>query len=234
MLVTALCAHARDHGITSIFLLTETAQAFFLHLDFSRVERSEVPDAVKASVEFRGACPASAVAMRRDIERAEAEGTHRDQSPGNQSFDPYVPRPMVALKRLESDGWRLKRYAVCHESQSFDESRFSGGVSLALSTLPQPARTRERVGAGFLILHQGNGIDYTVLGWWDRQNELPLRVFVCDRPGTNRWRPARESESVCVWDLQILWAEREAYVRTVLARPHAGAADEYLAANALS
>jgi hypothetical protein len=118
---------------------------------------------------------------------------------------------------------------VCHAGQEFDERRFSGGIELALAALPQPARTDERPGVAFLILHQGNGIDYTVLAWWDRENELPLRVFVCDRPGSNDWRHARDSESVCVWDLQVIWAEREAYIRTVLGDAVPDAVAAYLA-----
>jgi hypothetical protein len=140
----------------------------------------------------------------------------------------YKPRAIDPLPRLSVDGWEIKRYSVCHAGQAFDERRFGGGVDLALAALPRPSRTAERPGVGFLILHQGNGIDYTVLAWWDRENELPLRVFVCDRPGANLWRPARESESVCVWDLQVIWAEREMYVRTLLSDSVPDAAAAYL------
>lgn len=132
---------------------------------------------------------------------------------------PYKPRQIESLAPISIGDWRLKRYSVCHEDHRFDESRFVDGVDLAFKALPHPARTAERVGVGFIILHQGNGIDYTVLGWWDRENELPMRVFVCDQPGSNTWRPAAGSESICVWDLQVIWAERDAYVNTVLAGP---------------
>ena len=144
-------------------------------------------------------------------------------------MQPYKARRIDQLPRLSVDGWVLKRYSVCHASQTFDELRFSGGVELAVAALPQPATTAERPGVGFLILHQGREIDYTVLAWWDRENELPLRVFVCDRPGANEWRRARDSESVCVWDLQVIWAEREAYVRTILADALPDAVAAYLA-----
>lgn len=142
---------------------------------------------------------------------------------------PYKARRIDPLPQLSVDGWVLKQYSVCHAGQTFDDTRFSGGVTHAVAALPRPARTTERPGVGFVILHQGNGIDYTVLAWWDRENELPLRVFVCDRPGANEWRRARDSESVCVWDLQIIWAEREAYVQTILAGAVPDAVALYLA-----
>ena len=40
------------------------------------------------------------------------------------------------------------------------------------------------------------------------------RVFLAD--DATSWRPAGPSESFCIWDLCVLWHEREAYVRTML------------------
>lgn len=55
---------ARARGARTVYLLTETAEAFFPKLGFRRVTRDEVEPAVKQSVEFTTACPASAVVMR--------------------------------------------------------------------------------------------------------------------------------------------------------------------------
>jgi hypothetical protein len=46
--------------------------------------------------------------------------------------------------------------------------------------------------------------------------------------GPEGWRPAAGGESFCVWDLRVIWWEREAYVTTVLAgRP--GGVEAYVA-----
>jgi len=55
---------ARGAGVEELYLLTTTAEGFFPRLGFERVERGELPAALGASAELRGACPASAVAMR--------------------------------------------------------------------------------------------------------------------------------------------------------------------------
>ena len=68
-LVDACLSHARASGITTLVLLTQTAESLFARMGFRRVERTEVPETVKASAEFRGACPASAVAMLRRLDR---------------------------------------------------------------------------------------------------------------------------------------------------------------------
>jgi hypothetical protein len=127
----------------------------------------------------------------------------------------YQPRRIFRHPNLTAGDWDLKRYAITMESATVEPTRFEGARSLALAALPLPARTSHRLGVGFLIEHQGDGVDYCILAWWDRENELPIRVFV-QEPGAG-WRPARGSESVCVWDLEVIAAERAAYVATALA-----------------
>jgi amino-acid N-acetyltransferase len=56
---------ARQAGNNSVFLLTTTADRYFPGLGFERIGRELVPPGVQQSVEFRGACPDSAVIMRR-------------------------------------------------------------------------------------------------------------------------------------------------------------------------
>lgn len=58
---------ARARGVRSVYLLTETAAEFFPRFGFRTVQRKEVDPAVQRSIEFTGACPDSAIAMRADI-----------------------------------------------------------------------------------------------------------------------------------------------------------------------
>jgi len=64
-LVEAALSNPAD--LTQVYLLTETAGGFFGRLGFRRTSRSRVPPAVRASVEFTTACPASAIAMTRRL-----------------------------------------------------------------------------------------------------------------------------------------------------------------------
>jgi len=54
---------ARERGVLTVYLLTETAMDFFRRFGFKLASRSRVPLAVKQSVEFAHACPASARVM---------------------------------------------------------------------------------------------------------------------------------------------------------------------------
>jgi len=67
-LVESLLRRAGTRGVREIYLLTTTAEHFFPRFGFARISRGDVAPAVRASEEFRGACPDSAVAMRRVLE----------------------------------------------------------------------------------------------------------------------------------------------------------------------
>ncbi|MDZ4867409.1 MAG: arsenic resistance N-acetyltransferase ArsN2 [Alphaproteobacteria bacterium] len=62
-LVARLIAALKRRGVRRVALLTATAERFFARRGFVRVAWEDVPDGVRASEEFRGACPASAIAM---------------------------------------------------------------------------------------------------------------------------------------------------------------------------
>ena len=66
-LVERILEYAEENGIEELFLLTTTAEDYFPRFGFTRTTRSAVPPAVKASAEFRGACPDTALVMMRRI-----------------------------------------------------------------------------------------------------------------------------------------------------------------------
>ena len=66
-LVERLLEGAEVAGIEELYLLTTTADQYFPRFGFTRTTRSAVPDAVKASAEFQGACPNTAIVMTRRV-----------------------------------------------------------------------------------------------------------------------------------------------------------------------
>jgi amino-acid N-acetyltransferase len=56
---------AAERGVREMYLLTTGAEGYFPRLGFVRVAREEMPASLGASEQLRGACPATAIAMRR-------------------------------------------------------------------------------------------------------------------------------------------------------------------------
>jgi amino-acid N-acetyltransferase len=66
-LVERVLEDARAAGVRDVYLLTTTADHYFPRLGFTSVGRDTVPAGLQVSAEFTGACPASAVVMRKAL-----------------------------------------------------------------------------------------------------------------------------------------------------------------------
>ncbi len=62
-LVQRLLERARQSGVRHAYLLTTTATSYFHRLGFAALPRDQVDRAVQASLEFRGLCCDTAIAM---------------------------------------------------------------------------------------------------------------------------------------------------------------------------
>jgi amino-acid N-acetyltransferase len=60
-------ARAIELRVPALYLLTTTAERFFPRFGFAPITRDDVPAGVRESVEFRSACPASAIVMRKEL-----------------------------------------------------------------------------------------------------------------------------------------------------------------------
>ncbi|HEX9939822.1 MAG TPA: arsenic resistance N-acetyltransferase ArsN2 [Longimicrobium sp.] len=54
---------ARERGLESVYLLTNTAAGYFPKLGFTPVPREQVPDGVRTSLQFASVCPSTANVM---------------------------------------------------------------------------------------------------------------------------------------------------------------------------
>ena len=66
-LVEHLLERAEEAGIDELYLLTTTAENYFPRFGFVPTTRAAVPHELKSSAEFRGACPDTAIVMKRQL-----------------------------------------------------------------------------------------------------------------------------------------------------------------------
>ncbi|MGH2572510.1 MAG: HAD-IIA family hydrolase [Actinomycetota bacterium] len=67
--VAAAISDARARGLAHVSLFTETAAAFFERMGFRPVQRSDLPEPVRASPQAAMECSASAIGMAMDLDR---------------------------------------------------------------------------------------------------------------------------------------------------------------------
>lgn len=58
---------SKQKSLSELYLLTETAPAYFDQKNYTKISREEVPAEIRRSSEFSHVCPVSAVVMRKKI-----------------------------------------------------------------------------------------------------------------------------------------------------------------------
>ncbi|MGN6789670.1 MAG: hypothetical protein ACTHJP_09095 [Rhodanobacteraceae bacterium] len=64
----------------------------------------------------------------------------------------------------------------------------------------------------FAIFHCGSTCLYLVLAWWGNDNELFTSVSVKTAAG---WIEQPDRYSFCIYDLEVMWEERQVYIDTM-------------------
>lgn len=123
-LVERCIADATDARLSTLVLLTTTAERFFPRFGFEVVDRERVSEAVRESAEFRGACPASATVMRLTLSAAaprpaEAAASIRAASPAD----------AAAMAEIYNAGirGRMATFETRERSAADIEAWFTGG-----------------------------------------------------------------------------------------------------------
>lgn len=70
-LTEAAVSLARSLRTPAVYLLTTTAESYFPRFGFVQTTRELVPTGVQQSIEFRSACPTSAIVMRKRLNESE-------------------------------------------------------------------------------------------------------------------------------------------------------------------
>lgn len=66
-LVNHLEMYAVCRNVKEIYLLTTTAESFFINLGYSTIDRDMAPEVIKSTLEFQSLCPTSAIPMVKNI-----------------------------------------------------------------------------------------------------------------------------------------------------------------------
>jgi amino-acid N-acetyltransferase len=67
LLVEFAIQYLIKNGINEIYLLTTTAEGYFLKFGFKSVNRSKIPSAIQKTKQFESICPQTAIVMSRSI-----------------------------------------------------------------------------------------------------------------------------------------------------------------------
>jgi hypothetical protein len=119
----------------------------------------------------------------------------------------FTPRRIVSRSDWsDSDG--IKIYTISASGRDVDHRLFTAQLGAMKAEVPL---VWNRTPA-FCIFHEGASAPYLVLGWWGNDNELFTRVAVREPEG---WAIDPLRYSFCLWDLEVMWHERLAFIETM-------------------
>lgn len=144
--------------------------------------------------------------------------------------EPYAPRTRIRLDPVEVAGFALRVHWIDVEGRTAPPSGLlAAALDHAAVVLPAAADAEGGAeGLGYLILHRGVQGTWLLMQWWAHGDILCGRLSRAE-PGTTLLEPWDDRPLIaCVWEMEAMMEERDAWVRTMMtARP---SRDAWLAA----
>ncbi len=131
----------------------------------------------------------------------------------------YSPRQVIAFPAIQVKGRDLKVYGVFSSSERIAEFPDLSYLGDSVAELVSKCEGEDDHGIGFVILHLAKDGDYLLLSQWRDANMLQHQVYqgaVVERRLSGMRSLAASAIVACVWELEIMKFERDAWVRTVL------------------
>jgi hypothetical protein len=127
----------------------------------------------------------------------------------------YQPRNICFEGIREYHGWKMKLYSIVYREENRSELLAQQSRKLPETELPPIGDGN--YGLGFLIVHHGKDANFVLLDWWCNENELRHQVYYStkEQPG-QLIRQNSSSPIACVWDLGVIYHERNAWVRHMM------------------
>jgi hypothetical protein len=114
-------------------------------------------------------------------------------------------------------GWQLKVYGISASGEWIANNVVEAALSHVADNVPWP--DREDVRYGFVTIHAGEDSVWLLVDIW--MDEI-LRHFLYAATDSSQpqFKPGpRDGTTACVWELQVIRHERDAWVEHVLSKP---------------
>ena len=116
-------------------------------------------------------------------------------------FEPLLTVPLTSY--CDPDG--LKLYTISAKGQPVRHHLYVE----RLAHIKRQKKINSSMPA-FAIFHDGASMEYLVVAWWMNENELFISVSVRQ---DDAWIEDQSKYSFCIWDLELIWHERNSFIR---------------------
>ena len=135
-------------------------------------------------------------------------------------FETYQARKITYEGLEEVDGWQVKLYTISQrnsfqavESLQAVQTQLDGLLALAYqSALPLHQHA-------FVIVHEAREGIWVLLNWWTGGEMLETMTrFISPDTPTELLPSPHTGPLICIWELEVVWHERMAWISHVLSK----------------
>lgn len=144
-------------------------------------------------------------------------------------FEQYQDRKICFYGLLEVAGWQVKTYTISNKP-AFTAHAIKDSILAALPAwLSTPAGSPlPAYNHAFLIIHEAREGVWVLLNWWTGGEMVARSTWFVGYEGPPKILHQPENDGlVCVWELEVLWHERKAWIEHVLQHPQSPFFDRY-------
>lgn len=141
----------------------------------------------------------------------------------------YAPRPVRFNGNFVFGAWRIKLYTISIRNENVEESRINEvKVHLGEWLEKSKAYPLDTYQIATLIIHEGTEGCFLVLNWWIGENMLQNFCYLKRHGEPDFQLYSDQGMMTCIWEMAVLWHERNAWVRHILQQPDNPDVDGYL------
>lgn len=137
-------------------------------------------------------------------------------------FTAYQPRVIRFMTLHRCGDWQVKVYTISPISEEVSANTIEKIRTLLPRWLEEALRnTLPTYDVATLIIHKGKEGHFAILSWWVDENMLQVFAYLAryDSPQVFELF-SHNGIFTCVWEMAVLWFERNAWVQCVLSQPH--------------
>ncbi len=136
-------------------------------------------------------------------------------------FEPYQDRKIEYIKNTFVENLCVKIYTITNRHQFEAKETFKSAEKLLPkwieniknSTIPTHRNA-------FLMVHEAREGTLILLCWFTGENMIETNIYYANFENPSEINPSiyKEKQLICIWELEIVWFERKAWIQHVLSK----------------
>lgn len=145
-------------------------------------------------------------------------------------FTKYKKRKIEFVKTFKQQNWQIKYYTIEAALTKVNSKCFNAvKQELPIWLKQQNNHNLATYKVATLMLHQGKEGCFAILFWFVDENMIQLYAYLAKKENPTTFELFSDSGIVtCIWELEVIWHERKAWIKHILKQANTPNLRDYL------